>query len=128
MRLSIHQQIFTQHVARFIIMANSLGINLTFGEAHRTESQQLLYYFGAVVIETPTGLQLAPDKKRTKTKKGNHPRRLAVDFNYFIDGKLTYRHPKITELGAYWEGLDPLNRWGGNFTNFYDSPHLERHV
>jgi len=49
MKLSQEQQIFTQDIAKLILKANSLNINLTFGEAHRTEDQQQLYYFGKTV-------------------------------------------------------------------------------
>nr|WP_223154740.1 hypothetical protein [Campylobacter concisus] len=29
-------------------------------------------------------------------------------------------------MGNYWESLNTLNRWGGNFKNFIDVPHFER--
>jgi len=112
MRLSIHQQIFVQNIALLILKANSIGVNFSFGEATRTEYQQKEYL--------RTG--------KSKTMNSNHLKRLAVDFNFFIDGGLTYKHPKIDILGAYWEKLDTLNRWGGNFKNFSDSPHFERNI
>jgi hypothetical protein len=60
--------------------------------------------------------------------QSNHLKRLAVDFNFFIKGVLTYTDPLVEELGKYWESLDPLNRWGGHFRDFYDAPHFERNV
>ena len=60
--------------------------------------------------------------------QSNHLKRLAVDFNFFIKGVLTYTDPLIEELGKYWVSLDPLNRRGGHFKNFYDAPHFERNV
>jgi len=32
----------------------------------------------------------------------------------------------LQELGDYWESLDSLNRWGGNWKTLYDFPHFER--
>ncbi len=112
MNLSTHQQLFSQDIAKLILYANSIGINLTFGEAFRTEYQQEEYL--------RTGL--------SKTMLSKHLKRLAVDFNFFIGGKLLYEHPSITQIGKYWEGLDPLNRWGGNFNGFYDACHFERNA
>jgi len=112
MKLSEHQQIFSKHIARLIHRAELLGIDLTFGEAYRTEYQQAEY------LRT----------KKSKTKFSNHLKRLAVDFNFFIDGKLVYKHPLIDNLGEYWESIDPLNRWGGNFKSIKDSPHFERNI
>jgi len=123
-----HQQIFTKNVALLILKANSLGINLTFGEAYRTIAQQVLYYHGKSLREEDNRLELISVSKRTRTMKSNHLNRLAVDFNFFIDGILTYTNPLVYELGSYWESLDPLNRWGGNFKNFFDAPHFERNI
>lgn len=112
MKLSDHQQTFTANIAKLINHALVLGIDLTFGEAFRTREQQEIYFKNG----------------KSKTMNSNHLRRLAVDFNFFIEGKLTYKHPRITELGKYWESLHPMNRWGGNFKNFYDAPHFEMNV
>lgn len=112
MRLSEHQRIFTIDIAKLVLKAEKLGIGLTYGEAKRTKFQQQEYM--------RTG--------KTKTMNSNHLRRLAVDFNYFIDGSLTYDKVKLQELGDYWESLNPLNRWGGNFKSFTDTPHFERNV
>ena len=126
--LSQHQQIFTQNIALLILKANSLGINLTFGEAYRTLDQQELYYYGKTVRPEDYNLELISAKKRSRTLKSKHLSRLAVDFNFFVKGVYTYTDPLITALGKYWESLDPLNRWGGNFKNFYDAPHFERNL
>lgn len=47
-----------------------------------------------------------------------HYSRLAADLNLFVDGK--WRKTDCIEwraIGAYWESLDPLCRWGGRFTS-----------
>ncbi len=57
-----------------------------------------------------------------------HLKRLAHDFNFFIDGKLTYDKAKLQKLGDYWESLHELNRAGMNFKNFLDVPHFQMNL
>ena len=118
MSLSAQQRIFTKNVAKLIDYAYCNGIELTFGEAYRTREQQLIYV----------------QSLKSKTMNSNHLRRLAVDFNFFIDGHLTYRWEDVKKVGDYWESLDPKNRWGGDFNRddkkngFIDTPHFEMNV
>lgn len=109
MTLSEKQQLFVLNVAKLIQKADSFGIKLTFGEAFRTIEQQEIY--------VRTG--------KSKTMNSRHLQRLAVDFNFFINGKLVYDKAKIASLGAYWESLHVNNKWGGNFVGFTDVPHFE---
>lgn len=126
-KVSTQQQLFTLDIARLITKASELGIGLTFGEAYRTQDQQELYYFGKTVRREDAKLELINGTRRSKTLNSNHLRRMAVDFNFFIDGKLTYQHDLIEQLGVYWESLSPgLNRWGGHFLSWKDIPHFER--
>jgi len=123
-----HQQKFTKDIALLINRATELEVKLSFGEAYRTIDQQLLYYYGMNVRAEDKRLNLLSGKTRSKTLYSNHMKRLAVDFNFFINNKLTYTDPLIEELGQYWESLDKHNRWGGNFKGFYDAPHFERNM
>ncbi|WP_177428265.1 M15 family metallopeptidase [Candidatus Venteria ishoeyi] len=100
--------IFSANIADLIHFANSVGVGLTFGEAYRTMYQQKQY--------------LATGKSRTLNS--NHLKRLAVDFNFFIKGKLTYNKKVLQSIGDYWESLHPKNKWGGNW-RFRDTPHFE---
>jgi len=109
MSLSQKQMIFTKNVASLIVYADLIGIGLTFGDAYRNDFTQKKY--------VELGL--------SKTMNSNHRKRLAVDFNFFIDGKLTYDKHKLAELGKFWESLHLKNRWGGNFKSFIDTPHFE---
>ena len=68
------------------------------------------------------------DTGKSKTLNSNHIKRLAVDFNFFINGKLVYDKHKLAELGKFWESLNTKNIWGGNFKSFTDTPHFERNV
>lgn len=103
---------FLKDISMLIRKAEDMGIVLTAGEAYRTAYQQEHY--------VKTG--------RSKTMHSRHLNRLAMDFNFFIDGKLTYdsNHPLINELGNYWESLGDTNKWGGNWTSFKDTPHFQK--
>tara|TARA_R110002051_G_scaffold297564_2_gene363975 strand:+ start:32379 stop:32735 length:357 start_codon:yes stop_codon:yes gene_type:complete len=118
MKLSEKQQIFTLNVSMLICQAYSTGLKLTFGEAYRTTEQQLLYV----------------QSGKSQTMNSNHLRRLAVDFNVFKNGILTYDWEDIKPLGDYWESLHPANRWGGDWNKndikdgFIDTPHFEMNI
>jgi len=103
---------FLKDVARLIKKAEELNIVLTGGELYRPQEMQEIYV----------------SQGKSKTMKSNHRRRLAIDFNFFIDDSLTYSKEDIQELGDYWESLNPKNRWGGNWIGFVDVPHFERNV
>lgn len=109
------QSVFLMQVADLIGKAHDLGLVLTGGELYRTPEQQAIY--------VRTG--------RSKTTQSQHLKRLAIDLNFFertANGalRLIYDSPAIRGLGAYWESLDPANRWGGNWTGFRDVAHFER--
>jgi len=135
MKLSEKQQVFTENIGKLIAFAYEKEIKLTFGEAHRTQSQGLLNFFGFIVERDGNSIKLSKSRKLSNTlsksrKLSNtlnslHLNRLAVDFNFFINGKLTYDKSKLIALGEYWESLNPNNKWGGNFKSFLDTPHFE---
>jgi peptidoglycan L-alanyl-D-glutamate endopeptidase CwlK len=110
MKIVDEQWEFLKDVAKLINFAEKTGLKLTGGELFRTQEQQAIYF--------QIGL--------SKTKISYHMKRLAIDFNFFVDEKLTYNHELISKMGAYWESLNELNRWGGNFANLKDTPHFER--
>lgn len=118
MKLREYQQIFTSNISCLIQFAERSGYRLTFGEAFRTHEQQLLYV----------------QSGKSQTMNSNHLRRLAVDFNVFINGNLTYKWEDIKPLGDYWESLHEKNRWGGDFNKdeikngFIDTPHFEMNI
>ena len=109
MTLSDKQWRFLKDVAYLIFYADSIGIKLTGGELFRTKYQQAEHL--------RTG--------KSKTMNSKHLSRLAIDFNFFIDGKLTYDHPDLEKLGKYWQALTPGNQWGGFWTSFVDKPHFQ---
>lgn len=126
MKLSENQIIFSLNVADLIYFSNSLGIGLTFGEAYRSPSQQKLYFYGYILKLKDDALKLIKSKKRSKTLNSKHLKRLAVDFNFFIDGKLISDRETLQVLGNFWEKLHHKNRWGGNWG--WDTPHFEMKI
>lgn len=112
MSLVKEQHLFALDVAKLFEYLHKNDIIFTLGEAYRTKEQQAIY--------VKQGL--------SKTSKSNHLRRLAIDLNFFIDGKLCFDKAKILHVGTFWEKLNLQNRWGGNFRSFVDVPHFERNV
>ena len=126
MKLSEVQREFTRDIAKLIVYAYQQGIELTFGDAYRPLTMQYLYYYGYKILDKSGVLELVKAKRRSKTLNSKHQKRCAVDFNFFINNKLTYKKEDVELLGTYWESLNEKNKWGGNFTSFTDTPHFER--
>jgi len=120
---------FLQDIALLIQYANRIGVVLTAGEAYRTHDQQLLYYYGKTLRLENGEIELYDAPKRSWTMRSRHLNRLAMDFNFFIDGKLVYdeKNPKLIQLGEFWENLDEMNEWGG-FWSKPDTPHFQRNL
>lgn len=106
MTLGEHQEAFSRNLVSLLAHAHSLGYNIRIGEVQRPVEMQKLYV----------------RQGRSKTMNSQHLNKCAADLHFFKDKKLVY--PK--ELGAFWESLDPLNSWGGNWRSFKDEPHFER--
>lgn len=106
MTLGQHQQTFSRHLVALLQKAFELGYEVRMGEVERPLEMQQIYM--------KTG--------RSKTMNSNHLKKCAADLHFIKGGVLCY--PK--ELGDYWESLDPLNSWGGNWRSFKDAPHFER--
>ena len=101
---------FLQDACKLIQWAVEQGWVVTGGELYRTPEQQAIY--------VKTG--------RSATMKSNHLIRCAIDLNFFKEGKLVWDKDQLAPLGAFWESLNPKNRWGGNFKKLVDLPHFER--
>jgi len=115
MSLIREQSIFLTQVCELLKKASELGFAVSGGELYRTPEQQALHVKNG----------------RSQTMNSQHMKRLAIDLNFFredADGsaQLTYDVEDLRPLGAYWESMDPANRWGGNWSSFKDTPHFER--
>lgn len=103
------QAAFLLDVCKLIQFATERGYVVTGGELARTVEQQEIY--------VKTG--------RSTTMRSKHLDRLAIDLNFFKDGKLTY---ETEEIGKYWQSLSPKNSAGMFWKSFKDAPHFERRV
>lgn len=113
--LSGRQRIFTENIGKLIMWAYQNGYSLTFGHAWRGIEEQRRLVNGG----------------KSQTMNSKHLDRLAVDFNIFKNGTLTWNWNDIKPLGDHWVSLNPKNRWGGDWNKngkkdgFIDSPHFE---
>jgi hypothetical protein len=112
MSLVNEQDAFLDDVAKLLVKIKELGFQRSAGEMFRTVEQQEIY--------VKTG--------RSQTKNSMHLKRLAIDLNFFKNGKLIYDVATLKPIGDYWESLSPRNRWGGNWKTFKDVPHFERYI
>ena len=104
------QSIFMGNVANLIaFIITTKGYKVTGGELYRTKEQQQIYF----------------EQGKTRTLNSKHLKRLAIDLNIFINGRLVYDKAKLQEIGDYWEALHPDNSWGGNWKSFVDTPHFQ---
>ena len=116
------QDRFARHVAYLINFIHSPenGFKISLGEVLRTEYQQAEYL----------------RKGLTRTNDSKHLLKLAIDINFFKDGRLLLseksRHDEDFELlkpiGEYWQTLHPKNRWGGFFTGAWDMAHFQTDI
>jgi hypothetical protein len=105
---------FLQDVIRLLQFAKDQKFVVTGGELYRPTEMQEIY--------VKTG--------RSKTMASRHLNRCAIDLNFFVESggrlELTYDIQVLKKIGDYWESLNPLNSWGGNWNSFKDVPHFER--
>ena len=99
MTLGEKQRLFTRLVGLLISYAYKQGYELTFGDAYRSPEQ------ATANAAAGTGIV-----------HSLHTKRLAVDLNLFVKGQYVTDSGAYKPLGDYWKQLDPLNRWGGDFT------------
>lgn len=112
MGIIAEQVVFLQDVAKLIPYCASIGFFVTLGEGYRTPEHQLEAFNAGF----------------SKTKTGQHTKRLAIDLNFFrmennvmtpiTDAK------RLSDVGKFWMSLDPKNdcgiMWG------WDTYHFER--
>ena len=117
MSLVAAQAEFLLRVCDLVNYATSNGFVVTGGELWRTPEQQLIYF----------------NSGKSKTMKSSHLNRLAIDLNFFKDGKLVSDRAVLRPLGVLWESFGDKYRWGGSWrgqvesgaSKFIDCPHFE---
>jgi hypothetical protein len=115
MNLNAEQNAFLGDVAKLIEFIDNKddGVLITGGELYRTADQQRIYYNAGLT---------------NTMHNSKHLKRLAIDLNFIVNGKLISEKAILKPYGDYWESLNPKNRWGGNFKNLDDTDHFERNV
>lgn len=93
------QRIFTLLSAKLVIWAYQNGYELTDGDAYRDKR-----------VHGEWG-----EKKGYGHPESFHKKRLAKDYNLFIDGVWQIETEDFKEMGEYWKSLDPKCSWGGDF-------------
>lgn len=116
------QDRFAGHVVYLInfIRSPEHGFKISLGEVFRTEYQQKEYL--------RTGF--------TKTLDSKHLLKLAIDINFFLEGRLLLsekeRHKEDYELlkpvGEYWQDLHEKNQWGGFWEGAWDMGHFQTDI
>ena len=106
-KLGDAQREFVQHQGQLIAYAYENGMALTTGDGYRDPR-----VFGMLGVFKGYG-----------NRNSNHKRRLAHDWNLFIDGEYQDENDAHKPLGDFWESLHPENRWGGRYG---DGNHYER--
>ena len=109
MSLRMEQSAFAKDTVKLYVFIENNGAEFTYGEAQRTIDQQEIYVKSG----------------KSKTMKSYHLQKLAVDLNIFKDGIWFQKKDELQVYGDFWESLNPLNQWGGNWS-FYDAPHFQR--
>lgn len=108
MTLRQKQSAFALALARLILWINDQGWEVTLGEGYVGDT------------DARDGDYDGPHKR-----DGLHYKRLAVDLNLFVEGQwITNGAHKVWQaIGAHWEAMDSLARWGGRFQSG-DANHL----
>jgi hypothetical protein len=111
MTLRQKQSLFASLVPGLIEFAITEGYEITFGETYRSPEE------AARLAKLGVGI-----------KNSLHTLRLAIDLNLFRNGVYLATDAAHQPLGAFWELLHPLCRWGGRFGdgNHYSLEHAGR--
>lgn len=99
MTLSEKQRLFCKLIGQLITWSFDNGYEFTFGEAQRSALQ--------AAANAQTGAGIA---------RSNHLVRLAVDLNLFVNGEYRSDSEAYRPVGDHWKSLNPLCRWGGDFS------------
>jgi len=110
--LGREQEKFSRHVLLLLINIDADGYTFRLGETYRSPADQIARFHSGA-SQSPSSL---------------HFYKLAIDLFIFKDGKYLKEKKDLQEIGDYWESLDEINKWGGNWNNFLDTDHFQRTV
>jgi len=115
MTLGEKQQLFVELEHKWVAYALQQGYKLRHGEG-RIAALGADGTSGRKADEVGTGRRVRVED-REHMQKGAHYTGIGADWNLFVDGQwlVTGNEPEWLNLGAYWESLHELCRWGGRF-------------
>lgn len=90
---------FAFNIGRFLLWIEGQGYNVSFGEAWRTPEQ--------AALNAASGKGI---------KNSLHCDRMALDLIIRHRDGSEVKRDDYARCGASWKAIDPLNRWGGDFT------------
>lgn len=118
---------FTHCVALLILEAERLGYRCTLQEVARSDEQAIINSLGFQGRDAVAKLvynafprlaaALINNGKGRGIVNSVHSLGLAVDINLFKDGVYLTDSADHAKLGAFWKTLNPLARWGGDFSD-----------
>lgn len=95
--LAERQWLFAKCLGLLISYAYDHGCKLTVGDSYRDPAYHPLARVASGALSA-------------------HAQKLAADLNLFVnDVYITGPHPMWQALGSFWQNLDPLCRWGGDW-------------
>lgn len=118
------QREFSRCIAKLIEKITADGLECTFGEALRTEEQAAINSLSLTdraiiraLLEKKYPILADAIGKSTSVgiKNSVHRNRLAIDLQLFRNGIWLSDASDYIPYGAFWKGLNPLARWGGDF-------------
>jgi hypothetical protein len=98
MRLIERQKLFMRLLPRLLDYCHAAGYEVTGSELWRTPEMAAWYARRGLGIENSL-----------------HCDRLAIDLNFFRNGRWIKDGSQLEDVGRFWESLHPLCRWGGRF-------------
>lgn len=108
MTLGEKQRLFMKLLGQFLVwIYQQPGYAVTGGELLRSKEQ--------AIANSVSGAGIA---------NSLHLEKLAVDLQLFVNGVYQTDTSAYQSLGDYWKTLDPLCRWGGDFTTRKDGNHF----
>lgn len=132
MSLSAARVRFTRCLGKLLVECDRLGLEVVADELKRHElvaewnATHCRVYVGKQRCER-TQAQHGPnehDFRPIGIRESTHRRALAIDLYILEGGRISNDREKYAQLGAYWKGLDPELRWGGDFEGFPDLGHF----
>ena len=108
MTLGEKQRLFMQLVGQFLVwIYQQPGYEVSGGELLRSKEQAL--------ANAASGAGIA---------NSLHLDKLAIDLQLFVNGAYQTETEAYKPLGDFWKTLNPLCRWGGDFTSRKDGNHF----